>query len=61
MRIDDRVDFEPRLVAVMEDLRVQRLGVHAQVADDEGLEQKPKEVHVCDEALRVGSQSRDRE
>lgn len=37
----------------MEDLTIERLGQHAEVADDEGLEQEPEEVGIGEKAIRT--------
>ena len=60
-RFDDSVDLQPFLLPVVVHLRVRRLGIDAQIADDHGLEQKAKELEVGSQAGRRGAQRRNRQ
>ena len=50
--VDNRVDFQASLIAVVEDLAVERLGIDAHVSDNERLKEETERVQVRFEARR---------
>lgn len=59
--LDDGVGFDSVVVAVVEDATVEWLGEHAEVANDERLEEEPEQVQIGEEPLGPGTERGDRE
>lgn len=54
--LHDGIHFKASVLSVVEDLGVGGLGVHAEVADDHRLEEKPEEPEVPEQSPGIGSQ-----
>ncbi len=60
-RVDDRIDLEPGLVSVVQNLAKERLGINTKITDDERLEEQTKRVEVSLEDSAGRAQGRNGE